>query len=196
MPVVEPDEDADADQDAAHIRYAVGVAATGNPPNISSRLFRAAFMEQVWCELRDRPTGMPPGLSGPGPDAVTPAQDSLTWRHQIAGLIDSITVVRARWDGAAASGAKRATEDVLPDSLASAGIREEWERADNLVRRLGGFGDVYVTVLVAGGRFPRRKDDGYIVIRRGPMLPGVDDEQIASMGRELMRAVGNFAEEP
>ncbi len=69
-------------------------------------------------------------------------------------------------------------------------------RADDLIRRLGGFGDVYVTVLTAGGRFPRGTDDGYIVMRRGPMLPGVHDEQSASLGRELTRSVGFATEEP
>jgi hypothetical protein len=182
-------------EDSSHIRLAVGVAATGNSPNISSRLFRAGFAEAIWNELRDRPSGLPGGFGRP-PDPVTWAQDSLTWRHQIIGIVESVTVVRATWDGASASGAKLATEDAYPDSLASARIAPEWERADDLVRRLGGFGDVYVTVLVAGGRFPRRRDDRYIVMRRGPMLPGVDDRQVASLGRELMRAVGNPAEEP
>jgi hypothetical protein len=32
--------------------------------------------------------------------------------------------------------------------------------------------------------------------RAGEMLPGVDDEKVASIGRELMRTVGNLVEEP
>lgn len=194
--LVEPDEGddpAEADDETAFVRFAVGVAATGNPPDISSRLFRAAFMEEVWTALRDRPTGIPAGFRRP-PDPVTVAQDSLTWRHHAVGMLDTLTVVRATWDGATACGVKLATEDANPDSLASARIGPAWQRADDLVRTLGGFGDVYVTVLVAGGRFPRRVDDGYIVIRRGPMLPGVDEDQVASIGRELLRAVGNLAE--
>jgi hypothetical protein len=91
---------------------------------------------------------------------------------------------------------KLATEDAYADSLATSRIAPEWRRASNLVRRLGGFGDVYVTVLVAGGRFPGHTNDGFVVMRRGPMLPTVDDEQVASLGRELMRALGSVAEEP
>lgn len=33
-------------------------------------------------------------------------------------------------------------------------------------------------------------------MRRGPMLLGVTDDQVASLGRELMRAIGNPAGEP
>ena len=38
--------------------------------------------------------------------------------------------------------------------------------------------------------------DVAIVMRRGPVLPGVDDEHVASLGRELMRALGHLAPEP
>lgn len=107
--------------------------------------------------------GFRPGWGG-GPDAVMWSQEALTWRHQTSGMLDSITVVRASWDGAAASGAKLATEDVYPDTLVTARISREWERADDLVRRLGGFGNVYATVLVVEGRFPRRTDDGHILM--------------------------------
>jgi hypothetical protein len=180
-----------------HIRFAIGVAATGNPPNISGRLFRNELVEEVWTELRDRPNpGVPPGW-GSAPDAVAWSQDALTWRHQSQGMVDGITIVRAAWDGSVAVGQKLVTEDVYPDSLATNRLAPEWRFADNFVtERLGGFGDVYVTVLVAGGRFRRRTDTGYIVMRRGPVLPGVDQELVESLSRELMRAVGNPDPEP
>jgi hypothetical protein len=118
------------------------------------------------------------------------------WRHQVVGPLNSITVVRAAWDGSSAVGQELATEDVYPDSLAESRIGPEVRRAEQLVERLGGFGDIYITVLVAGGRFPRRRDAGHIVMRRGPLVLPVNDEQIASLGRELMRAVGNPEPEP
>jgi hypothetical protein len=64
-------------------------------------------------------------------------------------------------------------------------------------RAARGFGDVYVTVLVAGGRFVERTQPGRsIEIQRGPLLPGVDDGHVASIGRELERAVGGATPEP
>ena len=110
--------------------------------------------------------------------------------------LKSITVVRADLDGSVAVGQKLAAEDADPDWLAKELIAQEWRLADRLVDRLGGFGDRYVTVLVAGGRFPDRKDPDPIVMRRGPLLPSVDHEHIASLARELMRAVGQPEAEP
>jgi Putative DNA-binding domain len=191
----QPADDDTTDDETTHVRFAVGVAATGIPPNIAGRLFRDEFAEKIWTQLRDRPTGLPPGFGRP-PDSVDVSQEALTWRHELLGHVDSITVVRAAWDGSAGAGQKLATEDVYPDSLAQQQIAPQWRLADQLVQRLGGFGDVYIAALVEGGRFPRRKDPVTIVMRRGPVLPGVDDEHVASLGRELMRALGNLAQEP
>jgi hypothetical protein len=65
-----------------------------------------------------------------------------------------------------------------------------------LVQRLGGFGDVYVAVIVAN--FPRRRGEEAtpIVMQRGPLLPGVEDEHVQSLHRELMRALGRVEPEP
>jgi hypothetical protein len=183
------------EDETAHVRFAVGVAATGNPPNIAGRLFREEFVEEVWTQLRDRPLGLPAGFGRP-PEPAAWSQEALTWRHQVTGHLDFITIVRASWDGSVAAGEKLAAEDVYPDSLASHRAASSWRIADELVSRLGGFGDVYVTVVLAGGRFPRRRDSGYIVMRRGPLPPGVETNHVASLSREFMRAVGDHAPEP
>ena len=181
--------------ETTYIRFAVGVASTGNPPNISGRLFKADLAEDVWGELRAR-SSLPGGFHGRPPDAVEWSQQALLWRHQSQGHVSAITIVRAGWDGAVAAGQKLSTEDVYPDHLAETRIAEQWRFAEGLMHRLGAFGDIYTTALVAGGRFPRRKDDGWIVMRRGPLLPGVDDEHVAGLGRELMRALGSPEPEP
>jgi hypothetical protein len=104
--------------------------------------------------------------------------------------------VRAAWDGSAGVGQKLAMDDVYPDHFARNRLAPAWQLADLLVGQLGGFGDVYITVLIAGGRFRRRRESGYIVMGRGPVLPGVEDDHVAGLGREFMRAVGNLAPEP
>lgn len=181
--------------DAKHVRFAIAIAATGNPPNIAGRLFKTEFAKEIWTQLRDRPTGLPAGF-GSAPDPVVWSQDALTWRHEIRGHVDYITIVRASWDGSVAVGEKLSMENVYPDSIAQGRIAPDWTLADRLVQQLGGFGDVYMTLVVTGGRFPRRKDTGHIVMRRGPLLPGVDDDLVDGLGRELLRAVGGIAEEP
>jgi Schlafen, AlbA_2 len=179
-----------------YIRFSVGVAATGNPSNISGRLFKDGFAEEIWHQLRDRPTGLPQEFFGNSPDAVEWSQDALMWRHQMQEPINSITLARASWDGAGGAAQKLATEDAYIDSLAERRLAPLWKLADDLVARLGGFGDVYLSVRLAGGSFPRRQERDRIVLRRGPLLPGVDDEHVASLGRELMRALGSSQPEP
>jgi hypothetical protein len=177
------------------VRFAVGVASTGNPPNISGRLFRASFVESVWNMLVQRPNGRIHGF-GRSPDPAFWSQEAVTWRHQIQGHQDAISIVRASWDGAVAVGQKLAAEDVYLDHFASSSVAQDWEFAESLVQHLGGFGDVYVTVVLTGGRFPRRRSTGHIVMRRGPLLPGVEPDHVASLGREMLRAVGSIGNEP
>ena len=60
--------------------------------------------------------------------------------------------------GSAAAGETIPTDDsVTLDEFATGRLAPAWALADQLVQRLRGFGDVYVTIVVAGGRFPRRK---------------------------------------
>ncbi|MDA0183642.1 hypothetical protein OJ997_25260 [Solirubrobacter phytolaccae] len=181
---------------SAPVRFAVGVAATGNPPDISARLFKTDFAERIWNQLLDRPSGLPAGFYADSPDPVTWSQEALTWRHQMGGNVRSITVARAAWDASAAVGERLAMDDVYPDNFAETRIASRWVIADQLVSDLGGFGDVYVTIVIAGGHFPRRNSNEHIVMRRGPLLPGVDKAQVSSLDREFMRAVGNLAPEP
>jgi hypothetical protein len=190
-------EDEQSFEEPGHVRYAVGVAATGNPPNIAARLFRMSLVEDVWTELRDRPgSGLPPGW-GNAPDPVAWSQEALTWRHQTQGNVNGITIVRAAWDGSVAMGQKLTMDSFYPDSLASGRIGPDWRFADKFIaERLHGFGDMYVTVLVAGTNVPNRRRPERVLLRRGPVLPGVDDELVASLSRELMRAMGNPEPEP
>jgi hypothetical protein len=94
------------------------------------------------------------------------------------------------------AGQQLSWDSIYPDTFMQTEIASEWRYAEELVQRLGGFGDLYVTIVLAGGRFPRRGTSEPVVMRRGPVLPGVDEEHVASLGRELMRALGNFATEP
>ena len=59
VPVIEePAEEVDEAVPTGHISFAVGLATTGNPPNIAGRLFQRDFSVEIWERLRDRP---PPG---------------------------------------------------------------------------------------------------------------------------------------
>ena len=106
-------------------------------------------------------------------------------------------MLRASWDGAAAVAERIAKEDAYFEGLEHR-VGTAWRLADEVVQRLKGFGDFYVTVLFVGGNFPRRPGpaDEILAMRRGPLLAGVDDDQLASLGRELGRSLGSPAAEP
>jgi hypothetical protein len=187
-------------KDEQHVRFAIGVAATGNPADIAARLFNQDFADEVREQLRARSPF--PGALTPPADVPIWSQDSIMWRYQLIGPVNPILLVRASWDGSVAAGEKIATDDVYVDHFASTRMQPAWEMADRLVQRLRGFGDVYVTAVVAGGRFSRWSADDndleptYVVLKRGPLLPGVDDERVASLSRELERALGMPTPEP
>jgi hypothetical protein len=180
------------------IRSAVGVAATGHPPDVASQLFRDDFAVKYWEHLRDLPTGLPAGFGRP-PDPIEWSQTALMWRREVRGAIQDYDIVlRASWDGAAAVAERIAAEDAYLDSLVEHRVGPAWRLADEVVQHLGGFGDFYVTVLFAGGRFPRRPgpEDEILAMRRGPLLAGVDETHLASLGRELLRSLRSPTPEP
>ena len=89
----ETPEDEDTRQ---FLRFAVAVSATGNTPDVSSRLFHNDFATEVWTELRDRPGNLPGWLHDTPPDAVYWSQEALTWRQvRTVDPVKSLTVVRA-----------------------------------------------------------------------------------------------------
>jgi hypothetical protein len=177
------------------MRFAVGVAASGNGPDIAGRLFQTDFADEVRRKLSERPTGLPPGY-GLGPGHAEWSQEALTWRYQITGPLDSITIVRAAWDGSVAAGQVLASDDFYPDTLVDSRVATEWRLSDDLLQLLGGYGDIYVTVLLVGSNLPRRPDPGYVVMQRGPLSPGVEQRHIDSLRRELLRTLGRPEPEP
>jgi hypothetical protein len=180
------------------IRFAVGIAATGNPPDIASRLFKDAFATKYWNRLRDLPSVLPEGFARP-PDPVEFSQTALLWRREMRGPQDYEIVLRASWDGAVAVAERIAKEDAYLDGLVDHRVGPDWRLADDVMQDLQGFGDFYLTVLFTGGNFPRRPGpaaDEIITMRRGPLGAGFDGDHLPSLGRELLRSVGSPVGEP
>jgi len=183
--------------DPAFVRFTVAVTATGNSPDIAHNLFRHEFATRLWEKLDDRSLGWPRPYRR-RPDPVEWSQAALTCRHETRGpILNALTVVRVSWDGAAAVHQQIATDIVNIHSLVESRVQPEWRLADELVSDLGGFGDVYVTVLINGGPVPRPVEaPDYVVMRRGPILPGIEEAHVASLDRELKRTYGDPAPEP
>jgi hypothetical protein len=70
-----------------------------------------------------------------------------------------------------------------------------------LTKYLGGHGDFYVTIMVAGGRFPANHTEECVgdlpIVQKGPFFedPGVETQR-RGIERELRRALGEEAWEP
>ncbi|MDQ3880475.1 MAG: ATP-binding protein [Chloroflexota bacterium] len=180
------------------IEFTVAVAATGNSHDIAAKLFRQEFADALWDRLDQRPQGLPVPFRQP-PDAVVWSQHALSCSHQTRGPASALTIARASWDGGVALHQQLDTHDARVESLVSSCVEPAWRMADELLRELGAFGDVYVSVLFSGGPFSPAappQEDLTIELRRGPLLPGVDPLHVATVTRELQRALQIPAPEP
>lgn len=176
-------------------RYALGIGATGNPPSIARRLFQNSMAEDLWSELGASEPGMPPGF-GPQVDPVSWFQDSLIWRAVKRYPVEATTILRVSWEGVVTFG-RVYTPGVLRVESIGREVQSAWERADAILgERLLAYGDIYLMLIVGGHRLGGRRGVDRVVMRRGPLMPGVHAEEVAGLGRELSRAVGNPEPEP
>lgn len=178
------------------VRVCLAVSATGYRPDISSRLFQDSLVEDLWENLRTRDQGVPSPF-GPQVEPVRFTQEAAAWRCLERHPVGRITVVRATWDGAVAVGRVSAPGARYPDRLIEA-LAQEWALADRVTREnLGGSGEMYVTVIASGRRLvgPHVPDEP-VVMKRGPLEPGVHESVVDGLARELSRAVGNYCPEP
>ena len=170
-----------------HLQIALAVAATGNPPDISSRLFTRAFAAAVETTLRTTVGG------GPSPTiAVRPTQEAVI--GDMRGndpRISGCALALARWDGSVAVYRVQAVEDTNIDSVTNVFIRDAWQAAADLADALGSNGPGWLVLRVGGAMFPPHADSSLLPrLARGPVDLAVDDELLASIGRELNRVAG------
>jgi hypothetical protein len=185
----------DSNQVDDPVRYAVGLCATGNQPDIAGRLFQASLVEEIWTELRDRPSMLPAGFGTP-PEPGHWSQEAMTFRHRRALIVEDVTVVRASWDGAVAVGHALNTAEAYADRFVEGRVAEQWEMARRILRRLQAYGDFYLCLIVTGGTFKQHAGPAGVTLRRGPLRPESIGDHAESLGRELLRAVGGVAPEP
>ncbi len=178
------------------VRIVLAVAATGYRPDIASRLFQDSLVQDLWNELRE--LGREPGLPiDPELRPVDITQDAATWWSRQQHPRPRIAVVRATWDGAVAVGRVTAPGSRYPTHLIER-LESEWAIADRVARTsLGGSGSMYLTVIAQGRRLMGPSvPEAPVVMRRGPLDPGVHRSVLDGLGRELSRAVGNPELEP
>jgi hypothetical protein len=206
------------------VSICVGLASVGRETDdIASRLFTAQMYEllkaRIWEFYGD---GQPDEIFvRPTQDSYVARAESPRNEHwngaDVVGVYRSCCFIRAKWDGSVAAGLWSADEfepgfmDIEPT------ITKCWERAAEIVEQLGGYGSAYLTVHVEVAKSNKEELflEGVRVAGRPPpramiyaSTPGQftmgrlldriepDESVVNSLGRELLRAGGERADEP
>lgn len=182
-------------QQPERIQFGIGVAAVGYLPDISSRLFSPAFDDRVYDCIGTLRLGPTLGGSLPVDSGVT--QDA---RHFVlqAGeaQLGQSWAIRATWHGCVGVYWTQAVESVRVDSIVRNPVAHAWRVAEDLLIGLGAQSARYLQLAVAGWSFPANLAPlPPTVVGRGPLSPGVHDDVLDSIQRELRRAIGDMAYE-
>lgn len=181
-------------------QVALGLAATAYTPDIASRLFTEGFANSIRTIIDS--TLLAGHYSGP---PLFTQQALQIGAHPPPDLTSGMTrgwVVRATWTGAVGIYYVWAEDELYHlDSYLPDVIERAWPAALELTKHLGGHGDFYVTIMVAGGRFPGNYTEECVgdlpIVQKGPFFedPGVETQR-RGIERELRRALGEGAWEP
>jgi hypothetical protein len=165
----------------------VAITRTGRAPDISAQLFRPDFVEQL--ETAAAKLKIDEAI----PQAVQWTQQALMTALAGQLTLDRSGAVFATWQGATAVSFFYAGVDTVdPGRLVDRDVRDAWRIADELHTPLGGFGETFVTVRLAGQ--PMGVGPHSVEIRRGPLPAEYDlGSQLESVAREALRAAGRPA---
>jgi hypothetical protein len=179
-------------------RFTVAVNASGNPPDISSRLFTKRF-EKAQREIVSENLVAITGNDPFGPNSTQwQEQDNcfLEVEDRIAGALTRYWHIRAIWDGTAVVRHQVPKGELLPaDQLFDDYIKRAWVTAAKLVDAIEGYGPTQVVLMVETGKTVQRSSlleperERYELRRRLPE-PEPDEAAFASVLRELRRAFG------
>jgi hypothetical protein len=180
-------------RDPGDIQLALGLAASGYQPDISSRLFAglldAAMREQMKAlaarDILTHPSG--------APFVRTTTQDALALAIDPTHEFGDGWIVRADWAGGVGLHWGAAMQSVAVETITER-LGWAWTAAEAVMAMLDPLGPRYVHVIAAGGPFPINRDPPrpWPRVRRGPLPAGVSDDVLASIRRELQRARGHF----
>ena len=186
--------------DAAHIQFGVGLTATAYDLDIGRRLFSLKFqllVEETFASAIDDPLGRLREL----PLGWETAQDRRRLEAGPTHNFGSAWSIETTWDGAVGLHWIQALTSTRIDSVVDNGVRPAWAAGEAILRGLAPRGPRYLTAIFAGAMFPNflvsETPEAWLpVVSRGPLDPGVHDDILAGIARELNRAVGRMEYEP
>jgi hypothetical protein len=185
---------------ADRLSLVLAVSSTGKPQDISARLFSRSFEQSMTNAVRDH---LAP--SEPMPDQLRPAiQPRMTQSSAIVQMVDRSYMgyerawqVQARWDGAIGVYYSTEFDGIQVSDLVENALSQAVVVASELLEGLGASGDIYLTLDLDGGdrRISLAPPEFSATVRRGPLPAGFGADVLASIGRELARALGQSAYE-
>jgi hypothetical protein len=183
-----------------HVQFGLGLAASGYAPDISSRLFSHGFEQGVrssmLTSLEQDPLQPPSGT----PIGRETSQEAVVFvSHAADPVMGYSWVVRCVRDGSVGIYWLQGVQQSSVESIVKGPLVQAWKSAEEILSMLEPQGPRYLRALVAGGSFPAnsviRGAPAPTTVSRGPVDPGFDATVLASIERELIRALGGTAYE-
>lgn len=185
------------DIEPEQVCFGLAISATAYQEDIASRLFTPAFEDRL-AEAARVLSGTPENHPFAPHTEPMYRQDSMLVRitgPTIAGY-PATSVVGGFWNGTGAVWWVSTTEVAL-SSLIAHKVTPAWRLATEFVEALGGFGPARLALAVPGT--PQLYDgpsDDIIVVKRHVDLRPPDEDEVASVDRELRRSGGHPVHEP
>ena len=185
------------------IQFGLGVAAAGYEPDIASRLFSQSVEQDVWAVFE---AVLRTDMLQPHPPILTETtQDSRILETERNHTLGDSWSLRISWDGAIGIWWTKAITQTVIESIVDGPIRIAWTALEKMLGSLGAKDPHYSYLTIAGGRFPANPRElpqwgaerpKLPMVSRGPLAGLVTDDMLASVDRELQRALGEMAYEP
>ena len=106
------------------------------------------------------------------------------------GEIGAANFLAAFWTGAVAVGYSDASRDVALHDIFPSHVFRAWQSAVGALREYGGAGEVHVAITLNRNLLSEGRLEGLVEVRRWTDLRDPTDDEIASVHREVQRALG------
>jgi hypothetical protein len=191
------------DHNDEFIQFGLGISAVGYEADIAAQLFSRPLEQEILASFGGV---LQTDMLQPHPPARPQTfQDSRIFETERNHRLGDSWSLRISWDGAIGIWWTKAITQTIVESLVSGPIRSAWIALEEMLHPLGAQEPHYVQLKIAGGSFPPNPRDlqqwgaerpKLPTLSRGPLAGQVTDELLASVARELRRALGEMVYEP
>jgi len=173
------------------LRFSITLAATGKKMDVSGVIFTKDFETKIV-----EACGAHFGPKGPLPEVIRPGvRHQVTQTSQETELLDISALdgrrswkLQARWDGSVGAAYLSESDFYDVSQITDYALRDSLKAIALVMDHAGGFGEMYLTVAIYGGRNLNGKLTG--TVKRGPFDLDEIEPILDSVYRELCRITG------